>query len=301
MTHEKTGSFVSRTLARHFLLIVVALCCSPLAISQAGEERRIVAAGGAITEVLYVLGVERELVGVDTTSLYPSSARDKPNVGYVRALSPEGVLSLRPTLLIAIEAAGPPEVLALIEQSGVRVARIPEDLTPEGTGRRIEAIGRLVDKDKEAQDLARAVEARFAALAARTKGIERPIKAMFVMSLQSGRPLVAGRGTAADRVIHLAGAQNAAVGFDGYKPMSDEAVIAAAPDVLVMMSNRPGAPEEVLTNTAIGATPAGRERRIVTMDGNYLLGFGPRAPDAVSELMGSLYPDRRASSSAPAR
>src|SRR5262245_37772804 len=178
MTHENTGLFDPRMLTRRFLLILVALCCAPLAISQAGEERRIVAAGGAITEVLYALGLEQELVGVDTTSLYPPAAREKPNVGYVRALSPEGVLSLRPTLVIAIEAAGAPEVLTLIEQSGVRVARIPEDLTPEGTVRRIEAIGRLVDKGKEAQDLARAVEARFAALAARTKGIERPVKAM---------------------------------------------------------------------------------------------------------------------------
>ena len=122
---------------------------------------------------------------------------------------------------------------------------------------------------------------------------------MFVMSLQNGRPLVAGRKTAADSVMRLAGAENAAVGFDGYKPMSDEAVIAAAPDVLVMMSNRPGASEEVLANAAIGATPAGRNRRVVSMDGNYLLGFGPRAPDAAGELMGSLYPDLRATSSTP--
>jgi iron complex transport system substrate-binding protein len=301
MTHEKSKSFLFRARTHSFVLIFAALWCAPLAISQAGEGRRIVAAGGAITEILYALGLEQDVAGVDTTSLYPSSAREKPNVGYVRALSPEGVLSLRPTVVIAIDAAGPPEVLALIEQSGVKVARLPEDLTPEGTVRRIVSIGRLVDKDKEAQDLARAVEARFAALASRTKGIERPVRAMFVMSLQNGRPLVAGRGTAADSVMRLAGAENAAVGFDGYKPMSDESVIAAAPDVLVMMSNRPGAPEEVLTNAAIGATPAGRNRRVVTMDGNYLLGFGPRAPDAVSELMGSLYPDLRAASSTPTR
>ncbi len=277
--------------ARRALLILAALCCAPVAMAQAGEGKRIVAAGGAVTEILYALGLEQDVAGVDTTSLYPPAAREKPNIGYVRALSAEGVLSLRPTLVIAIDAAGPPEVLSLIEQSGVTVARLADDATADGVVLRIEAVGRLVGKEQEAQALARDVTSSFASLTRQTKTIERPVRAIFVMSLQNGRPLTAGRGTAADSALRLAGAENAAAGFGGYKPMSDEAVIAAAPDVIVMMSNRPGATEEVLGNTAIGATPAGRARRVVAMDGNYLLGFGPRAPEALRELMRSFYPD----------
>ena len=71
------------------------------------DPARIISIGGAITEILYALGFEDRLAGVDATSLYPPAAlRDKPNVGYMRQLSAEGVLGLNPSLVLAVQGSG---------------------------------------------------------------------------------------------------------------------------------------------------------------------------------------------------
>ena len=81
------------------------------------DPARIVSIGGAITEILYALGFEDRLAGVDTTSLYPRRAlRDKPNVGYMRQLSAEGVLGLNPSLVLAVQGSGPKETMEMLRE-----------------------------------------------------------------------------------------------------------------------------------------------------------------------------------------
>jgi ABC-type hemin transport system ATPase subunit/ABC-type Fe3+-siderophore transport system permease subunit len=153
--------------------------------------------------------------------------RDKPNVGYFRALSVEGVLSLRPTHVLATEGAGPPDALKLIAEAGVRVERLSEDLTPKGVTDRIRRIGQFAGAPDRAEALAAEVEGRFAALARQPAAAPRK-RVLFVLSLQNGRALVGGRKTAADAMIALAGATNAAEAVEGYKPLTDEGIISAA-------------------------------------------------------------------------
>jgi iron complex transport system substrate-binding protein len=255
---------------------------------------RIVAIGGAVTEIVYALGLAQRLVGVDTTSLYPPEAlKDKPNVGYMRALSAEGILSLKPDLVVAMAGSGPPAILKLVEEAGVRLVTIPDDPTPEGAIEKIRMIGRLLGAEAPAEGLAADVERRFAAVAAARKAVTTPVRALFVLTLQGGRPLVAGTKTAADGMIALAGATNVGAGFEAYKAMTDEAIIAAAPDVVVMMANGGArtAPETVFALPALAATPASANRRLVSADGLWLLGFGPRTPEAAGFLFRAFYPD----------
>ncbi|MDJ1159601.1 ABC transporter substrate-binding protein [Chelatococcus sp. SYSU_G07232] len=270
-----------------------ALAQAPLPGAAATAGDRIVSVGGAVTEILYALGLERRIAGVDTTSLFPARAlQDKPNVGYVRALSPEGVLSLRPSLVITSEAAGPPDAVKLIQEAGIRIARVPDEPTAEGVIRKIAEVGRLTGAEADAGRLAAAVDRRFAVLAKARASIDRPVKVLFVLALQNGRPLVGGAGTSADSIIRLAGGANAAGTIQGYKPMTDEAVIAAAPEIVVMMTRGDAAPkvEDVFATVGLAATPAGARRALVVMDGLYLLGFGPRTPDAARDLMKAFYP-----------
>ena len=93
---------------------------------------RVVSVGGAITETLYALGAEHLLVGADTTSLYPAAATRLPSVGYARALSAEGVLSLRPTLLLAGAEAGPPAVMRQLAAARVNLLQLDADHRFEG-------------------------------------------------------------------------------------------------------------------------------------------------------------------------
>ncbi len=275
------------------LIHPLALAAALVAASPALAGERIVAVGGAVTEIIYALGAQERLVGVDSTSHHPPEALARhPDVGYVRALSAEGVLSLAPDRIIAVEAAGPPDALALIAQAGVAIETIPEELSPEGVLARIARVGSLVDRPDAARILADEVRRGIDGIEARRSAIETPVRVLFVLSLQNGRAMVGGSGTSADAVIRLAGAENAAKGIEGFKPITDEAIIAAAPDVILTINrgSHALAPDDVFSLPAFSATPAAAARRLVAMDGLYLLGFGPRMPQAVLDLMDALYP-----------
>jgi len=278
--------------------LTAALACAALLVgprgARSGEERRIVSAGGAVTEILYALGRGPEIVGVDSTSQHPAEAlRTKANVGYLRALGVEGILSLKPTLVLTTEGAGPPDVLRIIESAGVPLVRVPDEPTPEGVLRRIAVVARSVGEEAAGAALARTVEDGFKRLAEARQVIKVRKRVLFVLSLQNGRPLVGGRGTSADGAIALAGGINAAAGVEGWKVLSDEGVLAAAPDAVVMMDRGGHAPvdtSDLFAQAAFAATPAGRQRALIVMDGLSLLGFGPRAPQAARDLMAALYP-----------
>jgi iron complex transport system substrate-binding protein len=288
-------SFLRRLAVAGAALMAIALT-SPVDRTQAQEDpERIVAAGGVVTEILYALGAQDRIVGVDSTSLHPSSAlKDKPNVGYVRALSAEGVLSLRPSRIIAIDSAGPPDVVRLLREAGVRLDTIPEDYSEAGVTARIRAVGAASNLASKAEELAGATAAQFARLADLRKGVDRPKRVLFVLALREGRPMVGGRNSGADAIIRLAGAVNAADAVEGYKPMSDEAVISAAPDVILMMDRGAHAVSagELFRMASFSATPAAARRALVVMDGLYLLGFGPRTPQAARDLMAAVHPDK---------
>lgn len=261
--------------------------------TAAGGPDRIVSLGGAVTEILYELGLGARVVAVDTTSVHPADAlATKRSVGYLRQLSAEGILSVRPTLVIAAEGAGPPDALALVRGAGVSVASVPDATEPAGVVAKIRRVAELVGRDVEGRALADRAALRFAELERARGRVSKPVRALFVLSLQNGRALVGGRGTTADGMFALAGAENAAAAVEGFKPMSDEAIIAAAPEIVVGMASGPGGAHaaNLLAGAALAQTPAGRSGRLVVMDGLYLLGFGPRTPEAARDLMRALYP-----------
>jgi iron complex transport system substrate-binding protein len=279
-------------LSRRRLLLSSALLLASQSV-KAAAPRRIVSVGGAVTEILYRLGHDVEIVGVDTTSQYPVEAlKTKANVGYVRALGAEGILSLNPSLVIAIDGAGPPDAIRLIEQARVPIVRVPDTPSPDGIVRRIQDVARAVEAGEQGEALVREVEGGFAQVAENRSKVKRPVKALFILSLQNGRPLVGGRGTTADAMLVLAGADNAASSLEGWKPLSDEGLIAAAPEAIVMMAHGPGGQaQDPFALPAFAATPAAASHRLVVMDGLYLLGFGPRTPQAAQDLMAALHPD----------
>lgn len=257
------------------------------------DSSRIVSIGGAVTEIVYALGLESKIVGVDSTSLYPPEALKRaPNVGYMRALSAEGILSLNPSWVIAIEGSGPLAALKLVMDAGVPLTMVPDEPSPEGVAKKIETIGALLGADEKAAALARETRARFALVDEMRPRTAEPPRVLFLLSLQNGRPMVGGRGTSADAIIRLAGGVNAADAIEGYKPITDEGIIAATPGVILKMTNGNlvGDKDEIFSLPAFAATPAAAKRALIAMDGVYLLGFGPRTPDAARDLMAALYP-----------
>lgn len=282
---------------RQVICAVVLAATLPLLLpSQAAakDAERIVAIGGTITEIIYALGEGDRVVAVDTTSLYPPEATEKPDIGYVRQISAEGVLSQKPDLIIAEAGAGPVDSVNILKASGLTFVSIPSPPETAAIPDKIRAVGEAIGRADKAEALAKTVEASIQAMDGKVAAATGPKKkVLFALSLANGRVMAAGRESSADAMIRLAGGENAVSTIVGYKPLTDEAVIAAAPDVILVMSG--GAQhlsaDQAFALPALAATPAGRDKALLTMDGLYLLGLGPRAADAARDLNAMLYPE----------
>lgn len=250
------------------------------------RTQRIVSLGGGLTEVVYLLNAYDQLVGTDTTSLFPEAALKTAKVGYMRQLSAEGLLSLRPSAVVGTEEAGPSVVLDQIRSAGVAVELIKVDHSFAEVVRKIELVGRVAGCTREASALQAQITAAWA-LAQQTvaSAAHRP-RVLFILA-HTGTPMVAGTGTAADAMIRFAGGINAAATFKGYRPLTAEAMASAAPQVLLNTQqglDALGGDAALWQRPEVALTPAFRRRAAVVMDASYLLGFGPRLPQAVRDL-----------------
>lgn len=260
--------------------------------AAAADPARILSIGGSITEIVYALGQGDRLVGRDSTSTFPPEAQALPDLGYMRALSPEGVLSAAPDLILADADAGPPEAVAAIRAASVPYVEVPSDESAPGVAAKIRRVAEALGTPAAGETLATQVETAIEAAAASGAAELEKRRAIFLLSVEGGRLMAAGEGTGADAMLHLAGAENALSGFRGYKPVSAEAVLAAAPDAVVMMdrAGEHGAtPEEVFALSGLAGTPAAEAGALIRMDGLFLLGFGPRTGAAVEALHAALY------------
>lgn len=275
------------------LAAVAAACAAPALRAQ--PARRVVAVGGSLTETVYALGAEAELVGVDTTSIYPPQAAHLPRVGYLRQLSAEGVLSLRPTLVVAAASVGPPAVVRQLQAARVGFELFDTDHRLEGVLATTRRLGRLLDRAEAGERLAAQIAddaERAQTLVARLNAGRAPLRVLFVLSHTANQVHIGGADTAADAVIALAGARNALASVRGFRPLTPEAAIAAAPDVILGTHQglqQVGGVDGLLRAPGLAATAAGRARRVAALDALLLLGFGPRLPQAVAGLAQALH------------
>lgn len=288
-------------LKRRFFLrsTLAALISMPLswysALAEGAGPQRVLAIGGAVTEIVYALGEQDRLVGRDSTSSYPPEATALPDVGYIRALSPEGVLSVKPDLILARENNGPPEAVEVLKSTGVRWVDVPDDFTLDGIDENITIIAAELGVPGKGVALRKKVAADIAKARARLASIERKHKVMFVLALTDDKVHTAGENTAAGNIIELAGGDNVITEFSGYKQISNEAVIEAAPEYIVMMNGRGESSDHQSPNAlleahpALSTTPAVKNGNIIRMDGLLLLGFGPRTGEAISRLAEAFY------------
>jgi iron complex transport system substrate-binding protein len=279
---------------RHILALGAGVAAAAAVPAAAQKPPRIVAVGSSITEIIYALGAEKLLVGVDTTSLYPEVARSLPQVGYMRALSAEGVLSLKPTLIIATTAAGPASVLDQLKATGIEVMVLPDHYDYDSVVTKIAAVGKVTGKVSEADALIASGRATMKALSEKLATATSHPRVLFLLGMGSGAPQASGRGTAADGIIKMAGGMNAIDGYNGYRPLTPEAVIASKADYILVTRQTVeamGSLQAILDQPAINRTPAGKAGKVLEFDALLLLGFGPRTPQAAEQLALKLHPE----------
>lgn len=276
---------------RAWPILAFAALLSSLGSHAASEADRILSIGGSVTEIVYALGQDHRLVARDTTSSFPPEVKALPNVGYMRALSPEGVLSVDPELIIAEEGSGPPATIDILEEADVDFVTVPDGYNRNAVREKILAVAEALGVPDAGAELAAEIDAELAAAQAASIA-DTPKRVLFILSTRGGRIMASGTNTAADGIIGLSGGTNAVTDFEGYKLMTDEAVIAAAPDVILMMDrggNHGADNEELFDLPALVASPAAENESVVRLNGLLLLGFGPRTPEAVTALHAALY------------
>ncbi|UYQ93095.1 helical backbone metal receptor [Chitinophaga horti] len=259
------------------------LACALLIVNTAQAQKRIVSLNGTVTEILCALGFEKQLVGVDVTSTYPASMQKVAKVGHNRNITAEPVLALQPDLVITTSNHVSPAVLEQFKSVGVKTVVLTQEYSLEGTCTLINQVAAALNVAAKGAALCKQLETDRQGI----KALSRPKKVLFIYARGAGTMMVAGKETSLDKMITLAGAKNAADGFKDFKPLTAEALVAANPDVILMFDTgleSMGGVNGLLKVQGVAQTTAGKEKKVIVMDGQLLTGFGPRIVQALREL-----------------
>lgn len=290
MLHQTLGTKVAKPRSVHaaFLgLLLSALAGTSSATTQSGPELLVL--GGDVAEIVAELGAAEQVIARDDTVTYPPALSELPSVGYLRNLSGESVLGLRPDAIIASQEAGPSEVLTQIEASGVSLTLIQPpaqtDALPQWLNSKIRQVASALDHGAQGEALIEQLASQYQQVDALPA--LHGLKVMFLLHHGGMTPMVGGHNSSADRVINRLGASNAFADVEGYKPVSAEGLIPAAPDVVVLPKeglDALGGEQGLWQLPGLALTPAGKRQHYVSVDSVALLSVTPRTPQALLDL-----------------
>lgn len=275
-------------MTRFIVFLFVALT----GVAHAKDQPRIVSVGGAVTEIIYALGVGDQLVATDTTSYYPAAAKATPKVGYQRQLTAETILSYKPTLVIVTTDAGPEAALAQLKAAKVTLLTLKASRNIADIKTMITEVAKAVSRTKEGAALVAKIAGEEKQLQAKVKKQPFPKKVMFLLNHGGSKPRAAGTETAAASVIAMTGSQNAVSAYKGYKALTPEALITAKPDVLLLTTRGVeslGGVDNLRKIPGVTSTPAATHDKFIVMDALEMLGFGPRTVATAITLHDKIY------------
>ncbi len=260
---------------RLFLVLLI------LIQSFAAQAQRVVVAGGSLTDLVFALGAGDLVVAVDTSSTSPLEATKLPKVGYYRDLAAEGILAQSPTLVIALERSGRPEVLTQLQSAGVRVSHYPKPANVEDLFASITRLGNELNKQQNAKALIRKLQNQL------PKNVESTsARALFILSASERGILVAGPDTVPDILFNYTGIENLAT-ESGFKPYNTEAILAANPDFIVAPShtvNSLGGKAAFCKQPSLALVPAAQSCKVLVLDSLLAIGMTSRLPEAIAIL-----------------
>jgi iron complex transport system substrate-binding protein len=247
------------------------------------DGSRIVSLNGTISEILVELGMEKNIVGVDVTSNYPASIQKLPKAGHNRVINTEAVLAMNPTVIFVVENGIKPEAAQQFKTANVRVVFFKHDYSVDGAKNLVEAVADTLGLQNKVPAIIQKMDAELAAVSNHNS---KP-RVLFIYARGAGSMSVCGNNTAIAKMISLAGGENAAADLEDFKPYSSESLVERNPDVLLFFDSgleSLNGIDGLLAMPGVGHTNAGKNKKIETMDGQLLSGFGPRIGLAVAQL-----------------
>jgi iron complex transport system substrate-binding protein len=256
------------------------------------DARRIIPLTGGIAEIVFTLGLGKNVVARDVSTTFSAAAK-LPVVTRAHDVSAESVLSLHPSVVIADTDTGPKEAVTQIRAAGIPVVLLAPAVSVGEVVPRIHAVAAALGVPTAGDQLANRTQLQLTAAGA-VPADGRPLKVAFLyLRGTAGVYLIGGNGSGADSLIEAAGGTDAGtgLGLGPFTPITSESLIAAAPDVLLLMTDgleSVGGLRGLEKIPGIAQTPAGENRRVITIEDGVLLNFGPRTAQVISALAGAL-------------
>lgn len=272
-------------------LLLITIACT-LFVSAVNAQR-IITAGSAITETVCALGDCDKIIASDRTSLYPSHIQQLPSIGYRSGINAEGILSLKPTLIIAEKGYVEDAVLSQLSTAGIKLLIVDRKLNFDDTKKYITQISSVLKREAEGKKLIAKNEAELMEVKHLLEKSTTIPKVLCIYNRGLTTISMAGKETFGE-IINYVGAINAYDDVQGYKPLNTEALIAANPEYLLMVSTgfeSLGGMEGVLNLPGVVQTTAGKKKQIIALESLRLTNFGPRFGETVKELVILLHPE----------
>jgi iron complex transport system substrate-binding protein len=282
--------------------VAAALLFAVLACSRGGASggTRVVSVSKQINEYLYDIHAESVLVARDLTSTYPSQIKSLPSVGYHRGLSAEGIISMRPTMLLTDGNLGPDAVVAQVKQVGIPVVVLSPGQGLDSAQLLMARLGEKFHHAPQADSVIaewRREMAKALADSARWATQQKPRVLVMHFGQLVNDYLALKRGTTADQVVQWAGGVNALDSIGGMVRLTPELIAKAAPDVIIATDvgfDRVGGVDKFAALPGVALTPAGKMKRIYRIDESEVMYFGPRTPASVRKVSAWLHAEPQA-------
>ncbi|WP_412469137.1 heme/hemin ABC transporter substrate-binding protein [Pedobacter sp. KLB.chiD] len=272
---------------KKYCITLLIFCFLPGFHEASAQAKRIVTLGSAISETVHALGYGKQMVATDVTSVWPEEINRLPKVSRNRSFSVEAITAFRPDLVLVPEGDFSKENLYQFKSLGIRVIPIRQEFSVEGASRFIRKIATAIGDKARGEQLAQQTEKRINnTLSQLRKGNKIP-KVLFIYARGVGTMHVAGKGSSIDAIIKLAGGKNAIQEFSDFKPYTTEALIKSNPDIILMFDfglKSLGGKDAFLNLPGVAYTNAGKNKRIVEMNGPLLINFSNRLPEAIKAL-----------------
>lgn len=251
--------------------------------------RRIITLNSALTETVFALGFGSSIVATDVTSESPAAAAKLPKVSKNRSVSSEGLIRYKPDIVLAIEGEVSRAVIQQLRTAGVKFVAIRQQYSSKGALNFIQDVANALDEADRGKELVNATQKALqeVELSIKKQPFTKTPTVLFIYARGTGTMSVAGNGSSIDEIIKLAGAQNAVQEFADFKPYTTEALVSANPDIILMFDfglSSLGGKDAMLKLPGVRLTNAGKNKRIIQMNGPLLINFSSRLPEAIREL-----------------
>lgn len=278
-------------------LALAAAACSGGAGGDTGSSNRIVVVSKQLNEFMYAIGAEHDIVAKDLTSIYPPQIKSLPSVGYHRALSAEGIISMKPTLFLTDGNLGPDAVLVQLKKVGIPIKVMEPGSTVESAQQLLQQLGTYFHREQAADSVLAQWKQDMTQLwqdTTRWTSAPHPRVLIIHFGQISNSYLAVGGKSIAGRMIEWAGGENAVDSVGGMTRLTPEIIAKAAPDIIVATDvgfDRYGSAAKFATMPGVSLTPAGKSGRIYRLNEQKIMYFGPRTPAAVRELAAMFHPE----------